>query len=160
MVKNMKHRHFPLFIDSRNKQVLVVGAGKIATRRIQSLLMFDFSITVIAIEARDEVRLLAREKKINLVLRSIDVEDLEYIDYLFLCSDNRILNETYAQMAKEKGILVNVCDNKDLCDFYFPALATKGSLVSGMVGDGTDHKEVAMVAKKIRACLEEIELEN
>ena len=52
-------RYFPLFIDLEGKKIAVVGAGKIASRRIRTLLEFGAELTVLAPEASEEVRCLA-----------------------------------------------------------------------------------------------------
>lgn len=47
-----KHSHFPLFIDISKMNILVIGAGQIACRRIETLLLFDSHITVVSPEIR------------------------------------------------------------------------------------------------------------
>ena len=51
-------RYFPLFVDLEQKKIVVVGAGRIAERRIQTLLSFEAQITVIAPEASVQYHLL------------------------------------------------------------------------------------------------------
>ena len=57
-------RYFPLFIDLEGKKIAVVGAGKIASRRIRTLLEFGAELTVLAPEASEEVRCLAEEGRL------------------------------------------------------------------------------------------------
>ena len=47
----MKKPYFPLFTDISDKKIVVVGGGKIATRRVDTLLEFADDISVAAPEA-------------------------------------------------------------------------------------------------------------
>ena len=58
-------RYFPLFVDLEQKKIVVVGAGRIAERRIQTLLSFEAQITVIAPEASVKIRKLAKEGRLH-----------------------------------------------------------------------------------------------
>ena len=47
--------YFPLFVNLEGRRVLVVGGGKIAARRIRTLLEFGCEITVVAPEVGEEL---------------------------------------------------------------------------------------------------------
>ena len=59
--------YFPIFIDMTNRQVLVVGAGSVASRRVGVLEKFGAAITVIAPNTSEEIRKLADSRKIRLI---------------------------------------------------------------------------------------------
>ena len=44
----MENRVFPVFVPSDGKKVIVFGGGKIASRRVRSLMEFDFDVTVVS----------------------------------------------------------------------------------------------------------------
>ena len=46
--------YFPLFITLENKDVLVIGAGKVAERKVEKLLPFNPRITVVAKEIKSK----------------------------------------------------------------------------------------------------------
>ena len=52
---------FPLFVDLTDKKIVVVGAGRIAARRVRTLCQFSGEITVVAPHACEEILALARE---------------------------------------------------------------------------------------------------
>ena len=54
--------YFPLFIDLNKKSILVYGAGRIALRRISSLLDFGANIKVVSPECTDEITAFAAQK--------------------------------------------------------------------------------------------------
>ena len=58
----MKNKpYFPMFIDLSDKNIVVVGGGNIATRRVKTLLSFTRNIRVIAPKVTMEIRKLAQE---------------------------------------------------------------------------------------------------
>ena len=59
--------YFPIFIDMTDRQVLVVGAGSVASRRVGVLEKFGAAITVIAPNTSEEIRKLADSRKICLI---------------------------------------------------------------------------------------------
>ncbi len=151
----MKNRRFPIFVESEGKKVTVFGGGKIAARRIRTLCMFDFDIEVISPEILDEIKTLAEENKIRYIC---DVYREEYIDSQFMvlpCTDNREVNREIGIIAKEKGALVSVCDRKDECNFFFPAIAVNEDVTVGIAGSGNTHDITKKTAARVRRVIEE-----
>lgn len=133
-------RQFPIFVDIKNKSILVYGAGKIAARRVKTLLSFGPSIEVIAPEALEEIQRADREKR--LVWKKAAYVSGEIPKDVFMvlaATDDPKINEMIYQECREKGILVNICSNRDHCMFQFPGIACKGDLVIGINGGGDDH---------------------
>lgn len=148
-------KRFPLFIHMEKKKILVIGAGKVAFRRIEVLLDFGADITVITKsvpeEQRKKVNDLAGERKINLLEREFHPADINREYFMVIAaSDDEELNRSIASICQGKRILVNSASCREDCDFYFPAIATKGNLVIGIAGDGSDHRAVADLAAQIR----------
>ncbi len=149
----MKHSHFPLFVDMRGKKVLVIGGGTIATRRVQTLVHFACHIKVISHMVTEDIKRLASQGEIELEIRDAKKEDLRETYLLLLCTDDRRLHEEFISHAKDEDVLVNVCDNREQCDFYFPAIGIEEELVLGLVGDGRNHKRVSRKIKELREAL-------
>lgn len=147
------HSHFPLFIDLRGRNILVVGAGKIASRRINTLCNFDANVIVIAPKAEGEILRRAENGDITYFEREFDESDMRGIDIALAATDNREVNRLVGEIARRNNIPVSVADAKEECSFYFPALAIDETTVVGVAGNGTNHTHVAKTAKKIREVL-------
>ena len=107
----MKHRYFPLYIDISRKDILVAGAGKIALRRIKTLLKFESHITVVGKEVHQELCFLAESTDcIRVIQRQFEPEDLEGRDMVFACTDSRDVNREIVKACRKRGILVNAAD--------------------------------------------------
>ena len=142
---------FPLFVDLAGKAVVVVGGGAIGLRRAAVLQRFGARVTVIAPEIREKPEGIAG------LLRSYQSGDLTGAFLAVAATNNRAVNHAVYEEARDRGILVNVCDCPDECDFYFPAICQTETLVAGLVGDGSDHRRTARAAKAVRKTLEELE---
>lgn len=152
-------RYFPMFIDIEGKHILVVGAGKIALRRVQTLLQFRARIKVIAKEIPKEQKeafhLLVSEGKIVLEEKAFEESDLTEAFFLVLAATNvKKLNHEICMLCRKRKILANTATDRTDCDFYFPAVAVQEELVVGITGDGSDHRKVAETAARIRKVLE------
>jgi precorrin-2 dehydrogenase/sirohydrochlorin ferrochelatase/precorrin-6A/cobalt-precorrin-6A reductase len=151
--KNANKEFFPLFISAKNKNILVVGGGKIATRRIIALVKFDFNITVVAPQATAEIMALSENNKLIYIKREFIKEDLDNKYMVITATNDRNLNYNIGRISKEKEILVNVADKKEECDFYFPAIMIEDEVVVGITSGGKSHKLVKDISNIIRAVL-------
>ena len=165
---------FPLFLDLSHAQILVVGAGQIALRRIRALLGFAGRITVVAPDAapglsdiltdiaeteraREERSLCESDAekgtKVVWEQRGFCESDLDGKTMVLAATDDKTLNQEIAKSCKARGILVNVCSDAALCDFQFPSIVRDGDGVVGVNAYGRNHPLVKETRKKIEACL-------
>lgn len=141
---------FPMFLKLEGKQVLVVGAGKVGEPKIGGLLDTGARVRVIALDASPAVREWAREGRIELELRPFAAQDLEGAFLSVVATSSRALNERIYQEARRRGVLCNVVDVPDLCDFFYPAVVRRGDLQIAVSTAGQSPS----LAQKIRQQLE------
>ena len=116
-MSSKEKKFFPLFVDLTEKKAVVIGAGKIATRRIKTLLPFVKSLKVIAPEAGEEVLCLAGENELEYVQKAYETEDIKEADLVIAATDRREVNEQVYADCKNAGILVNIASCQQKCDF-------------------------------------------
>ena len=141
---------FPMFIKLAHKQVLVVGAGRVGEPKIAGLLETGARIRVVALEASPTVRDWAREGKIELEIRPFNASDLDGAFLAIIATASRTLNERIYDEAQRRGILCNVVDVPDLCDFFYPSVVRRGDLQIAVSTAGNSPS----LAQKIRQQLE------
>lgn len=148
-----KKVYFPLFVDLNEKQILVFGGGKIATRRILSLLDFGGNITIVAPECTNEILELSTQKLLIHEKRCY-IEGEIQVPYMVLAatSDSNVNKRIYFE-CKQKGILVNIASDQTKSDFFFPGLAIEESIVIGVTSSGTDHKKAKRITEQIKEML-------
>jgi precorrin-2 dehydrogenase/sirohydrochlorin ferrochelatase len=141
---------FPMFMKLSGKRCLVVGAGKIGEPKIGGLIDTGARIHVVAIAASDRVREWADAGKIDLELRAFSSSDLDGMFLAVVATASRSLNERVYLEAQERGVLCNVVDVPDLCDFFYPAVVRRGDLQIAISTAGQSPS----LAQKLRQQLE------
>ncbi len=150
-----KIKRFPLFIDISDKDVVVIGGGNIAVRRINSLLKFGAKIKVIALKF-DKTKIDDFEtSNIEFINKEFEPADLNNAFMVIGATNNRDVNHSIYKLCQGKNILCNIVDCKEECNFYFPAVCMNDNLSIGVVSDGNNHKLVKKTAKKIREIINE-----
>jgi len=141
---------FPMFVKLTGRQCLVVGAGKVGEPKIGGLLDTGAHIRVVAIEASETVREWARSGKIQLELRPFSPDDLDGLFLAVVATASRSLNEFIYAEARRRGVLCNVVDVPEYCDFFYPAVVRRGDLQIAVSTAGQSPS----LAQKLRQQLE------
>jgi precorrin-2 dehydrogenase/sirohydrochlorin ferrochelatase len=157
-----QYPYFPMFIDISGRHFLVAGAGKIALRRVKTLLPFGCTVTVIAPEADPGFEELLTElskdaqpgekSRLTYLRKKFEAADLETEapDYVIAATSDAAVNAGITEQAKTRGIPVNNSADRTQCDFYFPGIARKDNLVIGVCASGEDHKKAKQITEEIR----------
>ena len=145
----MERPYFPMFIDMTDKSVLVAGGGRIALRRVRTMLRFGVQVRVAAPELCPELAEMERSGQICAVHRAYETGDLEGVSFVLAATDSREVNRQIREECRTEGIPVNVSDDRDLCDFYFPALVLTDDVVIGIGSGGESPGRVKEVRQRI-----------
>lgn len=146
-------RYFPLFYDTQNLQVLVVGAGEVAARKVELLLKTEANITVVAPDVSSTVALLAEQGKIQLQQCPFQKAHLDNIQLVFVATNDEALNAQIQQQAKARNIIVNVVDNPPLCDFITPSIVDRGNITIAMSSGGVAPVLLRYLRQKLEAII-------
>ncbi len=141
---------FPMFMKLAGKQCLVVGAGKVGEPKIGGLIDTGARIQVVAIEASGQVREWADAGKIELELRAFHASDLDGKFLAVAATASNSLNKLIYREAQRRGVLCNVVDVPEYCDFFYPAVVRRGDLQIAISTAGQSPS----LAQKIRQQLE------
>ena len=151
----MANKFFPVSIDLNNKNVLVIGAGKIALRKIETLLKYNCNITVITKKILEEKFLeLEKNNKIK-ILKNQEFEE-KFLENFFLviaATDNEVLNKNISQLCMSKNILVNNITSKDDMNVKFMSIYEKDDIQIAISANGKP-KKAGEIKNKIKAIFE------
>jgi len=139
-----------MFIDLSVKKIIIIGAGNIAKRRISTLIMFTQNLTVIAPQIHKDIELMSKKYNFKILIKEYEKSDILQSDIVIATTNDSGLNNSIYTDCKELNIIVNICSDKNKCDFYFPAIVRKDNLVVGITSNGQNHKLVKEFANKIR----------
>lgn len=140
---------FPIFVDLSDKRAVIIGAGKIATRRTKILAEFMKDIMVIAPFIEEELKSLADAGAIRLISREFVERDIDGADIVIAATDDAELNRRIYDLCHDVGIMVNVISDRTLCDFHFPGIVKRDNLVVGVNAGGEGHSLAKTVREKI-----------
>ena len=145
---------FPVFLKLDQLDILIVGGGNVGLEKLEALLKNNpaASVRLVGTRVKSEIFALASvHPNVHPEERPFDLDDLEGVEVLLLATDSRRTNADIRELAKEKGILTNVADTPDLCDFYLGSTVKKGNLKIGISTNGQSPS----FAKRFRELLEE-----
>jgi len=142
--------YFPLFFDLSEQEVLIVGGGRIAARRVKTILPFAGKVIVVAPDISEEIRCLDGKGKLALVDRAFEDTDLLGCRLVLCATGDTETDARVRRLCTERGIPVNIASDKEQCDFYFPGIARNGNVVVGVTACGTDHKKAKETTAAIR----------
>jgi len=145
---------FPIFLKLESLTTLIVGGGNVGLEKLTSILKNSpkARVLLVAREVHPDIKtLVAKHPTVTLEERNFKLWDLWSADLVLLATNNRNTNEQILKFAKARGLLVNVADTPELCDFYLGSVVTKGQL---KVGISTNGKSPT-IAKRFREFLEE-----
>jgi precorrin-2 dehydrogenase / sirohydrochlorin ferrochelatase len=148
--------YFPMFMDMRGLKVLVIGAGPIATEKLEKLIDFTTDITVIALNVEDKTQCLVEEHNITLEKRAYKKGDIVGFDIVIVATNTVALHKEIYEESRGRRIMVNSVDNVEYCDFIFPSYVKKEDLTIAFSTGGASPA----FAKQIRQHFETVIPEN
>jgi siroheme synthase-like protein len=146
---------FPIFLKLHGRPCLVVGAGTIAAPKIASLLRAGGAVTVVAPDAQDGVKALAREGQLVWHQREFSVADLDGMFLVVTATDLQLVNHRVAESARERNILCNSVDDPPDCDFFYPSVVRRGDLQIAISTAGKSPALAQRLREEIDAMLPE-----
>jgi len=142
--------YYPIFLNLQGKKCVVIGGGKVALRKVITLLDCGAGITVISPKPHAEISKLFKNKAIQLVQRNYEPGDLGGATLSIVATHVKKINRKVAGEAKKKGNLANGVDDSEPSDFIIPSSFRRGDLSVAVSTSGMSPA----LAKKIRAKLE------
>ena len=141
---------FPIFLKLAGRRCLVVGGGTIGEGKIASLLEAGAETIVVAPEVTEKVREWASTAKIAWLARDFSPADLDGAFLVVAATSRTEVNDLVFREARQRGILCNVVDDPERCDFYYPAVVRRGRLQIAISTEGTSPA----LAQRLRQELE------
>ena len=140
-------RFYPIFLDLRERPVLVVGGGKVAQEKVEKLLEAGALVQVVSPQLSAYLEALEEQGIVSYRCGEFVESDLEGKFLVISATDNKLVNEEVARLAYKHNLLCNVVDQPALCNFITPALVTRGHLQIA-ISTGGDSPSVAQKVKR------------
>jgi siroheme synthase-like protein len=148
-------RYYPIYLDLKGRDVLVVGGGAVAEGKALQLFEAGARVTVVSPHLTEALRAAADRGEITHLGGSFAEGDLNGVFLVISATDDRRVNEKVARAARERGMLCNVVDQPDLCNFITPALVTRGELQISVSSGGGSPTLTQRVKREVAALIGE-----
>ncbi|MBL8994483.1 MAG: bifunctional precorrin-2 dehydrogenase/sirohydrochlorin ferrochelatase, partial [Spirochaetia bacterium] len=128
---------FPVFLNLKNRSVLVIGGGKVASEKIRNLRGTEAKVSVIAQKVSNDAKALLDAKEISSIEeREIVESDLLGKHLVIAATNDHATNVRLAGWARKAGILFNAVDDPENCDFFTGAVIDHGPVRISLSSEG------------------------
>jgi precorrin-2 dehydrogenase/sirohydrochlorin ferrochelatase len=143
-------KYYPVHLDMTNKRCVVVGGGDIAERKVERLLECGAQVTIVSKSLTPVLKARKKTGQMDHIDRDYEDQTLDGAFMVIGATDRNDVNERISKDAVARGLLVNIVDDPDRCNFILPSLVQQGDL---SIAISTGGKSPAL-AKKLRKELE------
>jgi precorrin-2 dehydrogenase/sirohydrochlorin ferrochelatase len=143
---------YPIGLCIDDKKCVVIGGGKVAERKVRSLIDSKAKVKVVAPGITPYLRKLVSRKQITYVCKKFSDSDISNAFLVIGATDNSVVNKRISETALKKNILVNIIDVPELSSFYVPACVKRGDLIISISTSGKSP----VLSSEIRRQLEKI----
>jgi siroheme synthase-like protein len=147
--------YYPIFVDLKDRPVLVVGGGNVAEGKVQGLLAAHADVTVVAPQISPTLAALESSGRIHATRREYEPADLDGHAMCFVATDDGAINARVAADCRERGLWVNAADDPAYCDFILPAVVRSGKIVVAASTGGSSPAMARRLREDLTAFLDE-----
>ena len=141
---------YPLFADLAGREVLVVGGGEVALRKVEALLHAGARVRIHARELHPELAQQAARGGLERLDGDFDPGWIETAWLVVVATDDARFNAGIAAEATVRRRLVNAVDDAALSSFQVPAVVERAPLQLAISSGGA----APMLARRLRERLE------
>jgi precorrin-2 dehydrogenase/sirohydrochlorin ferrochelatase len=128
---------YPVLLRGTSITALVVGGGRVALRKVTSLLAADAWVRVVAPEVSEELRQLSeRDPRLTIDRRRFESADVRRATVIIAATDDRATNARVAKVARQQHRLVNVVDSAEEGNFTGMATHRSGDVIIAVSAGG------------------------
>lgn len=142
---------YPVNLVVAGRRCVVVGAGRIAARKVDGLLAAGADVHVVAARFGDRVRALRAEGRITATERAFEPEDLDGAWLATAATDDHAANHAVFEAGEARGVWVNSADDPDNCSFTLMSVIRRGDLVVTVGTGGRSPALATWVKERITA---------
>lgn len=144
---------YPVMLDLRGRSVLVVGAGPVATRKVEGLIAEGALVTVVAPDVCSEMEELVTQGLISVLRRGYETSDLDDRWLVVTATANKPVQQQVFDEGEARGIWVNAADDPDRCAFILPAVLREGPVTISVSTGGASPALAGWLRTRMRSAL-------
>jgi siroheme synthase-like protein len=131
------------------RKCVMVGAGRVASAKVMGLLKHRAHVIVVSPQAVNRIRVLARAHRLVWRRRAFSARDLAGACLVVAATDSSRVNKSVFRACRARGILCNVVDDPEHCDFFYPAVVGRGALQIAISTGGRSPALAAQLRREL-----------
>ncbi|MGQ9571914.1 MAG: precorrin-2 dehydrogenase/sirohydrochlorin ferrochelatase family protein [Dehalococcoidia bacterium] len=144
-------RSYPInLVGLESRRCIVVGGGEVAQRKVEGLLEGGAEgVVVISPRLTRKLKALLQAGRIEHWPRGYRQGDLEGAFVVIAATNDPEVNRRVWQEAEQRGLLVNVVDEPQGCNFFVPSVVRRGDLTISICTGGQDPALSARLRREL-----------
>lgn len=142
----MKKNYLPISINIANQKILIVGGGYDAFKKLKILQRFDAEVEILATNVCTEIK----ESGVKFYQTAYHKKYIKKYLMLYSCLNNEKLDKQIVKDCNEVGVLVNIHDKPELCQFVSPAIYKHGNISVAVSSNGENVYESIRIRNLIQ----------
>jgi precorrin-2 dehydrogenase/sirohydrochlorin ferrochelatase len=143
---DLRSDYYPIFLNLRGEECVVVGGGKVAERKVSALVRAGACVRVISPELTPVLERLKSAGKISHTVRRYRKGDLKSAFLAIAATSSEKVNRT---VSHDAPFLVNVVDVPELCNFIVPAVVGRRPLTIAVSTGGASPAMAATIRREL-----------
>lgn len=144
-------RYYPINLDIRGRQCLVVGGGRVGARKVETLLQCGAVVTLVSPAFSPALSQMAADRRLELKQRTYASSDVEGMFLVIGATDNETLNRQIHADAERRNLLCNIADRPEICNFILPAIVRRGDFVMAISTAGKSPAFAKFIRKQLES---------
>lgn len=144
--------YLPIFLDIREKRVLVDGGDTIAARRAERALAAGALVEVFNPRLSPEFDSLRHHENLTHLTRPLAESDVKGAAIAYGASEDEARDRLLYDAAQKHRVLANIADVSQYCDFITPSVVDRAPLVVAISSGGA----APIIARILRARIESL----
>jgi precorrin-2 dehydrogenase/sirohydrochlorin ferrochelatase len=140
---------YPIFLKLEGHRVLIVGGGPIAEQKIEGVLRSATDVTVVAPHITPRIQLWVDERRLKYVAAEYHAGMARGYFLVIAATDSEPVNRAVYAEARAAGALANAVDDPGYCDFYAPAVVSRGEFQIAISTGGNSPVLAQQVRKRL-----------
>lgn len=139
----------PLMIDISQKQIVVVGGGKVAERRVSTLVHYATDIHIISPTISEHLRHMVDQNGVHWHAKSFEAKDIKQADLIIVATNSREVNQQILA-SKPQHAFINMTSDAEKGDVVFPSILRRGKLTLSISTNGASPKLTAQILSEFK----------
>jgi precorrin-2 dehydrogenase/sirohydrochlorin ferrochelatase len=141
---------FPIMLRLEGRICVVVGAGRVAAAKATGLLNHGAQVVIVAPKAVNWIREKARSGKLAWRHRAFLARDVRSAFLVVAATNSAASNDAVFRACRARGVLCNVVDDPERCDFFYPAVVRRGPLQIAISTEGHSPALAARLRRELK----------